>query len=71
MKISGLVRIAACAIAAAIGTAHANDVIDNEWDTTLARGETYDIAFTTEEGTFMSLDVSPDGQWITFDLLAH
>ncbi len=27
------------------------------------------IKFTTEEGTWMSLDVSPDGQWIVFDLL--
>lgn len=71
MKISGLIRIATCAIAAAIGTAHANDAEGDKWDTTLARGETYDIAFTTDEGTFMSLDVSPDGQWITFDLLAH
>ncbi|MEE8583332.1 MAG: amidohydrolase family protein [Acidobacteriota bacterium] len=42
-----------------------------KWDVTLARGETRQIEFTTEEGTFMSLDVSPDGQWIVFDLLAH
>jgi len=27
------------------------------------------IKFTTDEGTWMSLDVSPDGQWIIFDLL--
>ncbi len=27
------------------------------------------IKFTTDEGTWMSLDVSPDGQWIVFDLL--
>ncbi|WP_262694195.1 amidohydrolase family protein [Kordiimonas aquimaris] len=42
-----------------------------KWDTTLARGETRQISFTTEEGTFMSLDVSPDGEWVVFDLLAH
>ena len=41
------------------------------WDVTLARGETREIDFTTEEGTFMSVDVSPDGQWLVFDLLAH
>ena len=29
------------------------------------------IDFTTDEGTWLSLDVSPDGQWIAFDLLAH
>lgn len=43
----------------------------SDWDVTLARGETREIDFTTEEGTWMSVDISPDGQWIVFDLLAH
>lgn len=42
-----------------------------EWDVTLARGETRDIDFTTEEGTWLSVDLSPDGRWIVFDLLGH
>ena len=41
------------------------------WDVTLARGDTRDIDFETDEGTWMSLDISPDGQWVIFDLLAH
>ena len=41
------------------------------WDATAARGQTRDIDFTTREGTFMSVDLSPDGRWIVFDLLAH
>jgi len=41
------------------------------WDVTLARGDTRDIDFETDEGTWMSLDVSSDGQWVIFDLLAH
>ena len=41
------------------------------WDVTLARGKTRDIDFTTNEGTWMSVDISPDGTWITFDLLGH
>ena len=44
---------------------------DTAWDVTSARGETRVIDFTTEEGTFMSVDLSPDGRWIAFDLLAH
>lgn len=41
------------------------------WDTTLARGDTREIDFTTSEGTWMSVDVSPDGQALVFDLLAN
>lgn len=41
------------------------------WDVTQARGTTRDISFTTSEGTWMSVDLSPDGQWILFDLLGH
>jgi Tol biopolymer transport system component len=41
-----------------------------KWDTTKARGETRQISFETDEGTFMSVDVSPDGQWLVFDMLA-
>ncbi len=41
------------------------------WDVTQPRGKTRDIAFTTTEGTWMSVDQSPDGQWLAFDLLGH
>lgn len=44
---------------------------EQEWDVTLARGETRDIDFTTDEGTWLSVDVSPDGSWVVFDLLGH
>ena len=33
----------------------------NDWDVTEARGRTRTIDFTTSEGTWMSVDVSPDG----------
>src|SRR6185295_9286685 len=42
-----------------------------QWDLTVPRGKTRTIDFTTTEGTFMSLDLSPDGQWIAFDLLGQ
>ncbi|MGH9323425.1 MAG: TolB family protein [Vicinamibacteria bacterium] len=41
------------------------------WDVTQARGNAYEIDFETEEGTFMSVDTSPDGRYLVFDLLAH
>ncbi len=42
-----------------------------EWDVTQARGETREIDFVTEEGTWLSVDVSPDGRWVAMDLLGH
>ena len=48
---------------------HAQSVA--EWDATLARGTPREIDFTTDQGTWMSLDISPDGRWIVFDLLGH
>lgn len=41
------------------------------WDVTQPRGQTREIDFTTDEGTWMSVDVSPDGTWLAFDLLGH
>ena len=42
-----------------------------DWDITQPRGETREIAFTATEGTWMSVDISPDGASIVFDLLGH
>lgn len=44
---------------------------NDDWDITKPLGETREIDFTTDEGTWMSIDTSPDGQWIVFDLLGH
>lgn len=40
-----------------------------DWDVTAAHGPTSEAEFTTTEGTWMNLDVSPDGKEIVFDLL--
>jgi Tol biopolymer transport system component/imidazolonepropionase-like amidohydrolase len=43
---------------------------DKKWDVNNPEGLPYkDIEFTTTEGTWMNLDVSPDGQTLAFDLL--
>ena len=57
------------ALAAAAGTP--GSPAAQEWDITEPRGETREVSFTTTEGTWMSVDVSPDERWILFDLLGH
>ena len=54
---------------AGFNSPHAQD--QENWDVTLPRGDTREISFTTEEGTWMSVDISPDRRWVVFDLLGH
>jgi imidazolonepropionase-like amidohydrolase/Tol biopolymer transport system component len=46
-------------------------MVDPSWEITRPRGAVREVDFTTREGTWMSVDVSPDGKTIVFDLLAH
>lgn len=41
----------------------------DEWDVNNPPGDFKDVEFTVDEGTWMNLDVSPDGKMIAFDLL--
>ena len=41
------------------------------WDPTSPRGEVREIDFEVEEGTWLSVDLSPDGRWVVFDLLGE
>ena len=45
------------------------DEEEAEWDVSAEHGPTRTVRFTTTEGTWMNLDVSPDGREIVFDLL--
>ncbi len=48
----------------------AQDKKDKEkWDVNNPPGPYKDVSFTIEEGTWMNLDISPDGSQIVFDLL--
>lgn len=40
-----------------------------KWDVAASHGPSKDIEFETDEGTWISVDVSPDGKKIVFDLL--
>lgn len=42
---------------------------EDEWDVNNPPYDYDEISFTTDEGTWMNLDVSPDGEQIVFDLL--
>ncbi|WP_439883577.1 amidohydrolase family protein [Pontibacter sp. MBLB2868] len=60
----------AAALALPLGIATAQDKKDDKkWTVDAAHGTEKEISFTTDEGTWMSLDVSPDGKEIVFDLL--
>ncbi len=42
---------------------------DAKWNIADVHGPADTIRFETDEGTWMDVDVSPDGQWVVFDLL--
>ncbi len=42
---------------------------DDKWDVTASHGDTKTVEFTTTEATWMSVDVSPDGSLLVFDVL--
>ncbi|MFI5204682.1 MAG: TolB family protein, partial [Flavobacteriales bacterium] len=42
---------------------------DKKWDVNKPGGPSKEISFETTEGTWMNVDVSPDGKTIVFDLL--
>jgi len=46
-----------------------DDVADKKWDVNNPPGDKREISIDTDEGTWMSLDVSPDGKTIAFDML--
>jgi len=58
----------ALSVALALGQTHANDKQD-KWLVDSPKGEFIDATISTEQGTWMNIDVSPDGNTLVFDLL--
>ena len=50
-------------------SAQAPDKNDKKWDVTEPFGPATPISFETDEGTWMNVDVSPDGRTLVFDLM--
>jgi len=44
---------------------------DKKWDISAPHGITKDVKFSTKEGTWISVDLSPDGQLLVFDVLGN
>ncbi len=49
----------------------AQEPAKSEWDVEADHGPSRTLEFETDEGTWMNLDVSPDGRWVVFDLLGE
>ena len=64
---SGNLVVLLAALALAAPAAQQPD--NKKWDVTADLGPTDTLAFDTSEGTWMNVDVSPDGKRIVFDLL--
>src|SRR6185295_3351574 len=52
-----------------ISSVNSQDRKDKKWDVSNPDGPYKEVSFTTTEGTWMNLDLSPDGKEIVFDLL--
>jgi Tol biopolymer transport system component len=68
---SDLKMLVAMAAMSACGIPCAAQADAEGWNSTATWGETRQVSFDTTEGTWMSVDISPDGKWVVFDLLAH
>jgi imidazolonepropionase-like amidohydrolase/Tol biopolymer transport system component len=60
---------AAAALLLFVSSVDGQQADGGKWDVTADLGPTQKLAFDTTEGTWMNVDVSPDGRQIAFDLL--
>jgi imidazolonepropionase-like amidohydrolase/Tol biopolymer transport system component len=64
-----LLLTAASTLVAQDTTRTASPTIPAKWDVQAKHGPSRELAFETSEGTWMSVDISPDGRTLVFDLL--
>src|SRR5713101_5778646 len=56
-------------LAAALVVPRAQQADGKKWDVAADLGPSQKLAFDTSEGTWLNVDVSPDGRRVVFDLL--
>jgi Tol biopolymer transport system component/imidazolonepropionase-like amidohydrolase len=61
--------LAGCLLVPAFVHADEKKKDEPKWDVNAAHGKTKTVRFSTDEGTWLDLDVSPDGKTIAFSLL--
>src|SRR5687767_15207131 len=69
LPLLSFVFLAHAAVAQTPEPATATPTVPAKWDVSAKHGPSRDIEFVTTTGTWMSLDVSPDGRTIVFELL--
>ena len=61
--------VLALSVSLAIGQVNAAEKDEQKWQVDSPKGQFVDAAISVEQGTWMNIDVSPDGKTVVFDLL--
>jgi Tol biopolymer transport system component/imidazolonepropionase-like amidohydrolase len=69
MKRTFVLALVGCALLISAAHPRASQADSKKWDVGADLGPTQKLEFETSEGTWMNVDVSPDGRQIVFDLL--
>ena len=64
-----LQTVLALSVSLALGNAQAQQDDEPKWQVDSPKGQFVDATINVDQGTWMNLDISPDGKTLVFDLL--